>query len=1292
MLKNRLLLILSISTLIVFALSAILTVPALADSGTTPPTTPSSSGGRTSNKGSSNSLSQVPSGTKVVVLDSSGNKVPLGSQAAQDIINSGDPIWCPTGIAPNFAGTSGCSESFDSIGDLVAGFTPHANGTIWVSYGSALAGAFINGGGTWNADKNFSLTIQGGWNDTAGSTALNTSNPYSTFSTPGDDGLEIVNWVGPVTINNAIFDSSPQISSGNFGVLEVHTQGNITLNNVQVYDADNTNAGNYASGAVLDNTSGTGSVTVTNSQFGENQHDGLDISSKGAITLNTVSANINGVGAELDNCLESGGVCQNHTASAVTITSSEFTLNESHIGDSGLQVDSNGAITLNAVTDVDNGFSGTGYGASLNNCNDSLIGTCSTMGKAVTITNSSLSLNKGDGLDVTSGGAISLNTVSADGNGGYGASLDNCNLFVGACTTNSQAITLTGTNIFDSNTGHVLDPHSSDVSGLDVLSGGTITTDSLEANDNTGGKGVELYNAGAASSLPVTVSAASNFSGNTNGDGLDIYSKGAISVTNLMADYNGGNGAYLDNINSSATPSIVTVSGTNGFNNNLYYDGLSVSSNGAISLNNITADYNGTGGVSGHYFDGIQADNSGAHTAQSITLTGNNDLSDNGYSGAEFTATGAVTLNDVNAVCNGYAGLDCISTQTGGVGLLIENDYLPSPSLHPQAVTLLGTNNISSNDEDNLDVKTFGAIKISNLTANDSDNGDGANLYFANGSSSDLTGAVTLSGTNFISDNQGADGGLNIDSNGAVSLSNITADGNGGGSGVNVENYYPGSAKPQSVTLLGTNNISSNYGDDLDVGSYGVVTISNLIANLSGTGDGVDLYSNSITSGNVTLKGVNTFNDDAGYGLYVFAKGTITASNLTANGTANGTGVELHNTSATSSAVTLTGSNIFNNNPYDGLDIYSNGTVILSTLTANGNGDTGVYIYNIPTSGSSTPAVTLTGTNTFNNDVGSGLLVHSKGAINASNLNAIGAIHISESDGVAFDTTGSVTLTGTNTFDDYGGDGLRVNAHGNITAGNLTAILDGYDGLFDYGVLLSTNGNVSLSGNNNFDDNYNDGIDILNKGTITTNNLTAENNNTGAGVVGDDAGVYIASNNSVTLNGTNTFLNNHIAGLDVFTNGAITVSNVTADGNGAFGANLGNSLGTNMAVTLTGTNVFLDNGATYYNTGGGNGLEINSDGAVSVSHITADDNYNDGMFVNTPGKVTVTCGSFTLNGRASGTAGAGGLGTGWETGLSVTSINLISTDSVGNYRGADQAYYNDGTSTDNFSSATCPLP
>src|ERR1700690_668851 len=104
-----------LSVLLVIALSAIATAPVLADSGTTPPP-PSTTGSArtTSRSSSSNSLSRIPSGTKVVVLDTQGNKVPLGSEAAQDIVNSGDPIWCPSSVASPIPSISGCSPITDN--------------------------------------------------------------------------------------------------------------------------------------------------------------------------------------------------------------------------------------------------------------------------------------------------------------------------------------------------------------------------------------------------------------------------------------------------------------------------------------------------------------------------------------------------------------------------------------------------------------------------------------------------------------------------------------------------------------------------------------------------------------------------------------------------------------------------------------------------------------------------------------------------------------------------------------------------------------------------------------------------------------------------------------------------------------------------------------------------------------------------------------------------------------------------------------------------------------------------
>ena len=51
-------------------------------------------------------LAQVPTGTPMVVLDATGTAVPLATQAAADIIQSGDPIWCPGSDAP---GNSSCT-------------------------------------------------------------------------------------------------------------------------------------------------------------------------------------------------------------------------------------------------------------------------------------------------------------------------------------------------------------------------------------------------------------------------------------------------------------------------------------------------------------------------------------------------------------------------------------------------------------------------------------------------------------------------------------------------------------------------------------------------------------------------------------------------------------------------------------------------------------------------------------------------------------------------------------------------------------------------------------------------------------------------------------------------------------------------------------------------------------------------------------------------------------------------------------------------------------------------------
>src|SRR5262249_40416036 len=142
--------------------------------------------------------------------------------------------------------------------------------------------------------------------------------------------LTVNGWTGNVTIKNITIYSGTATYGGDWSALTVQTAGSITLDKVQVLDADDTV--DNATGAILNNNvfSGTGSVTVTNSLFKNNQSDGLAAYSPGKITLTkVVGASNGGYGAAL---------YQNFTSSnalkPTVVTSSQFLNN----GNAGLNV------------------------------------------------------------------------------------------------------------------------------------------------------------------------------------------------------------------------------------------------------------------------------------------------------------------------------------------------------------------------------------------------------------------------------------------------------------------------------------------------------------------------------------------------------------------------------------------------------------------------------------------------------------------------------------------------------------------------------------------------------------------------------------------------------------------------------------------------------------------------------------------------------------------------------------------------------------------------------------------
>ncbi|MFN3490652.1 MAG: right-handed parallel beta-helix repeat-containing protein, partial [Anaerolineales bacterium] len=239
-------------------------------------------------------LEQLPENTALIVTNEEGQPLPLAAQEAQEILDDGiiDPVWCPVGVAPQ-NGINGCTTAYPSLQALVnalmagtAGVVPNAAGVIWIEQGTDTSAASIILNGT-DPDignmENFALTLQGGWNGVFGSKTIVGN---STFG----QSVSILNWNAPITINNVVVNATSGVG------LTVITTGNVVLKDVE----SNNNA---STGAVIDNTSGAGNVTITNGTFINNGGvAGLNLISNGLITVKNLTASDNSShGAIFDN-------------------------------------------------------------------------------------------------------------------------------------------------------------------------------------------------------------------------------------------------------------------------------------------------------------------------------------------------------------------------------------------------------------------------------------------------------------------------------------------------------------------------------------------------------------------------------------------------------------------------------------------------------------------------------------------------------------------------------------------------------------------------------------------------------------------------------------------------------------------------------------------------------------------------------------------------------------------------------------------------------------------------------
>ncbi len=879
---------LTIPILLALLFSALTATTALADDSVPPPADPAA----TETQPTTDILTQVPELTNVVVVNSEGDVLPLATEEATQAIVDGDPMWCPAGIAPK-ENTGGCSVSYSFIGgsgegglyDWLATNDPSKAGVIWVEYNydsdanEPTYNAITLDGGSFAHLDNFAITVQGGWSGTPGSKLLNTAQPYSLFTTQ----LHITNWTGAVTLNNINITLIGVDISADDSALNVTTAGTITLDTVNVRNNSDSVASNTMNGADLNNTASTSGATVTikNSSFDENQGSGLFVLSNGIITANNINANGNG----------GGGVGLNNsgatTAKSVTITGFQQFNNN---GDNGLSINSTGLITVANIVANNNAHNG----ASFYNSTDT-----GYLGVIIKGT-SQFNNNNYTGLNIQSQGVITLNSITANNNGGYGAYLFNA----AGGGAPPKAVTLTGTNIFNGN------GTSNPAYGLSVSSLGAITVNNITAsNNNTGGDdgGIELNNNLTGAVGGITINGYGTFEHNSK-YGLKATSLGIILLNNINAN-NNGTGAFISNCANPGFPNFytatcdatpakaITFKGTNNFNGNSGY-GLEALSNSTITASSLTASGNGS---STNYSTGITIGNAYLAGIGGITLTGSNTFNNNTNSagrGVVFYSTKAITISNLTA--NGNAGY----------GALITNQFAPTI---PGNVTLSGTSQFNGNGNTGLNVYTFGTILLNNITAN-YNTGSGNGIYVDN--SMGLPKAITLTGFNNFSNNAGS--GLNLNSLGVITLNNITAN-NNLGAGAYLHNdgmMAVATATSPGITIKGNNSFSNNAYGGIEMYSYGVITLNNINAN-NNAWVGARVNNVNALLKAVTFTGVNNFNGNGFGGLVVDSKGVVTLTRVTANGNdptnaQNGSGVYVDH----AKSITLTCGFAYNNGTY----------------------------------------------------------------------------------------------------------------------------------------------------------------------------------------------------------------------------------------------------------------------------------------------------------------------------------------------------------------------------------------
>ncbi len=821
----------------------------------------------------------------------------------------------------------------------------------------------------------------------------------------------------------------------------------------------------------------------------------------------------------------------------------------------------------------------------------------------VTVTNSSFDDNGAFGvgtgkhsLYIKSTGAISLNGVSSSdfnrGNGAYLKSLGGItvknSLFNYNNDNNATDQTGYGLRIDEDSKGAILLDHVyskyNQMAGIkvDTRVGGKVTMNTVEARYNRTGIEIEnCYNGGTICTTTAGAVSLSNLTLENTYGNLTVTANGAITINSVTANWatnaSGFGGIILDN-QYAKTASAVTVNNT--LSNRNDFAGIQIRSKGAVTLNHVTASSNSYGTA-----EGIDIVTSG--TVTFLSTLGENEVEYNNSLGVSISASGAVSISKLTSNNNALTNL-YIDNTAGSAG-----------------VTITTGDFSNSSGGSGLRILSDGAITLTDVDAQNNIQ-DGIYLDNQTGAKTGVTVKATGTNTNSVSNNQG-DYGLFVNSKGAISVSGVYASGND--SRVGLDNAETGATAGITVNGL-TSNTVNDTGDEAAVRIYsnGAVTVSNIDVEYS---PDRGLYiSNSTSTGTpgVTLKGVD-LRYNTGGGMIVVSNGAVRITTIYAGNQFGGSGVQIN----TGGAVTIDKTpsayrNEFSHNPGNGLSISAGGAVVIKDTNVNSNGGLGAGI-------TGATSVSVTNSNFSYNAGGNGLDVSASGAITVSgspaqmNINGYGMYLYNLSGTAGISVTGSSGGWQTFSSNNFGNLVLRTN-------GPLTlSYLESYSSI----IALSTPdivGNVTLR-SLNFSNTSGDTISIDSNGTVSVTDVRTDSSSGNGLVINNSSGI----GKTVTVTDFTDSSTTGSCALCITSTGAVTISDFDVDGGDLrdYGIWVDNSSGVKTGVTIKPL-AWYQNEATNFQFAG---VYIHSSGQVTLDQLYLNSSAT-GLQVITAGGVTIT--------------------------------------------------------------------